>query len=211
VSPAQVEAAAWPHVHLPGDPDKPVLLMLHGTGGNEEQIARFGTELYPGAEIIAPRGPVTEDGMLRWFRRHAEGVFDVDDVVARSAQLAGFIHHARRRYQLEDRPLVAVGFSNGANIALATALLNPVALDRVIALSGMYPLGDRGCVVSLAGTQVLVLNGDQDPMAPLASVDTLVATLRGQGANVEQVVRPGGHGIEAADLQAARDWLARNA
>jgi phospholipase/carboxylesterase len=209
VTPAQTEAAAWPHVHLPGDPEKPVLLMLHGTGGDEEQIARFGTELLPGAEIIAPRGPVTEDGMRRWFRRHAEGVFDIDDVVARSAQLAGFIHHARRRYRLGDRALVAVGFSNGANIALATALLNPVALDRVIALSGMYPLGERGCAVDLTGTRVLALNGDRDPMAPTASVNTLVATLRGQGADAQQVVRPGGHGIEASDLEAARDWLAR--
>ena len=145
--------------------------------------------------------------MLRWFRRHAEGIFDVDDVIARAGDLAGFIDAARKHYNLGDRLLVAVGFSNGANIALATALLHPQTLDRVIALSGMYPLGDRRSSAGLAESRVLVINGEADYTAPLASVNDLMAALERQGADVEQVLRPGGHGIEYTDLAAARDWL----
>lgn len=147
--------------------------------------------------------------MLRWFRRRAEGIFDLDDVIARAGDLAGFITAARAHDGLGDRRIVAVGFSNGANIALATALLYPQILDRVIALSGMYPLGDRRSSEDLGGSRILILNGDRDPMAPLPSVNDLMAALERQGADVEQVLRPGGHGIEYTDLAAAKDWLNR--
>src|SRR4051794_39824246 len=142
----------WPHLYIPGSAEAPVLLMLHGTGGNEQQIAALAAELDPDAGVLAPRGRVAEDGMLRWFRRHGEGVFDVDDVIARAGQLAGFVDAARGHYGLGDRRLVAVGFSNGANIALAAALLHPQAVDRVIAFSGMYPLGDRDTAADLSGS-----------------------------------------------------------
>jgi phospholipase/carboxylesterase len=199
----------WQHLYQQGSPGSRVLLMLHGTGGNEHEIAGLASELDPDAGVLAPRGQVQEHGMLRWFRRRAEGIFDVDDVIARAGDLAGFIAAAREHYDLDDRPIVAVGFSNGANIALATALLHPQTLDRVIALSGMYPLADRQSPEDLSGSQVLVLNGDHDPMAPLASVNDLMAALKRQGADAEQVLRPGGHGIEHTDLAAARDWLNR--
>lgn len=201
--------STWLHLHHRGASGEPVLLMLHGTGSNESEIASLATELNPDAGILAPRGKVTEGGMPRWFRRHAEGVFDVDDVIARSAELAGFVTAAREHYEFGDRPIIAVGFSNGANIALATAILHPDVLDRVIAFSGMYPFGDREKPADLSGSRVLVLNGESDPMAPLASVTTLVDTLRSYGADMEQAVRPGGHGIQATDLAAAKEWLDR--
>lgn len=199
--------STWPHLYHRGAPSQPVLLMLHGTGSNESDISSLATELNPDAGILAPRGQVTEGGMLRWFRRHGEGVFDVDDVIARSAELAAFISAAREHYELGDRPVIAVGFSNGANIALATAFLHHEVLDRVVAFSGMYPLGDREKPADLAGSRILVLNGESDPMAPLASVTTLVDTLRNYGADAEQALRPGGHGIQATDLAAAKEWL----
>ena len=199
----------WPHLYRPGSPASPVLLMLHGTGGNEQEITDLAAEIDPDAGVLSPRGQVREHGMLRWFRRRAEGIFDIDDVITRAGDLAGFITAAREHYGLGERRIVAVGFSNGANIALATALLHPQALDRVVALSGMYPLGDRRSPEDLSGSRILVLNGDHDPMAPLASVNDLVAALERQGADVEQVLRSGGHGIEYTDLAAARDWLNR--
>lgn len=202
----------WPHLYRPGSsPDAPVLLMLHGTGSNEQDIAALATELDPDAGVLAPRGKVAEHGMLRWFRRHAEGVFDVDDVTARAGQLAGFIDAAVEYYGIRDRRLIAVGFSNGANIALATALLHPQNLDRVIAFSGMYPLGERDTAADLTGSRILVLNGDTDPMAPLASISQLVTALNRADAQTEQVLRPGGHGITHTDLAAAKDWLTRQA
>ena len=137
------DLAAWPHLFTPGDPARPVLLTLHGTGSDERDIAQIAGILDPTAAVLSPRGKVSENGMLRWFARRGEGVFDVDDMVFRSGELVSFLEWARDSYQLGHRQIVAVGLSNGANIALATALLNPSSISRVIAFSGMYPLGDR--------------------------------------------------------------------
>lgn len=197
----------WPHLFSPGEAEAPVLLMLHGTGGNEHEIASLAAELQPGAGVLAPRGQVQEHGMLRWFRRHGEGLFDVDDVIARATDLAVFLDAAREHYGLGNRPVIAVGFSNGANIALAAAILHPQTLNRVIAFSGMYPFGDRETSTDLSGGRLLILNGESDPMAPLSSVRTLITALHQNGAGVKQVLRPGGHGIAHSDLDAARQWL----
>lgn len=162
-----------------------MLLTLHGTGGNEQEIAGLASRLDPRAGVLSPRGRVREQGMARWFRRLSEGVFDVDDVVARAGELAGFIGAARTHYAIGDRTLVAVGFSNGANIALATAMLHPDVLSRVVALSGMFPFADRDEAVDLHGVYVTTLNGREDPMAPIDSVVHLVTVLRAKGADVD--------------------------
>jgi phospholipase/carboxylesterase len=200
----------WPHIYHAGSPGSPVFLMLHGTGGNEQEISGLADALDPEATVLAPRGRVTEGGMLRWFRRHAEGVFDVDDVVRRAGELAGFIAWARQYYDLGERRIVAVGFSNGANIALATALLHPEAINRVVAFSGMFPLDGRPLSTDLSHTEVVLLNGRSDAMAPLPRVTTLVSVLTERGAHVEQALREGGHGIAPTDVDAAADWLARH-
>ncbi|KFF59642.1 hypothetical protein JF66_09915 [Cryobacterium sp. MLB-32] len=203
--------AEWPHHYRAGSAGAPVLLMLHGTGGNEEEFARLADALDPDATVLAPRGRVTEGGMLRWFRRVSEGVFDVDDVVRRAGDLAWFLAWARAHYEFGERPVIAVGFSNGANIALATVLLHPEALDGVVAFSGMFPLTGREQTAGLSGTPVLLLNGRSDPMAPLASVTTLAAALTEAGALLDQRLRDGGHGVAAADVTAAQGWLAQRA
>jgi phospholipase/carboxylesterase len=217
--------AQWPHLFRPGAADAPVLLLLHGTGGDERQISELAGALNPDAAVLAPRGRVQENGLNRWFRRLAEGVFDTADVARRSDDLAGFVVWAREQYELGDRPLVTVGFSNGANIALATALLHPEVVPRVIAFSGMHPLdlspaapdqaaargtgtiGARLAAAELAASAVLLLNGQSDPMAPLASVQKLVRLLDQHGASVQQELRPGGHGIAETDVAAAVEWL----
>lgn len=197
----------WPHLYQEGRPDRPLLLMLHGTGSNEQDIAALAAELDPGAAVLAPRGRTQENGMLRWFARRGEGNFDVDDVILRAGELAGFITDAQQHYDVGNRQVVAVGFSNGANIGLATAMLHPKVLNRVVSFSGMYPFGDRTMDGPLTDGNFLVLNGKSDPMAPLASVTTLVGELQRRGADVGQVLRDGGHGIDGSDLAAARQWL----
>lgn len=197
----------WPHLYQEGRPDRPLLLMLHGTGSNEQDIAALAAELDPGAAVLAPRGRTQENGMLRWFARRGEGNFDVDDVILRAGELAGFITGAQQHYDVGNRQIIAVGFSNGANIGLATAMLHPKVLNRVVSFSGMYPFGDRTMDGPLTDGNFLVLNGKSDPMAPLASVTTLVGELQRRGADIGQVLRDGGHGIDGSDLAAARQWL----
>jgi len=199
----------WPHVFRPGSSDRPVLLMLHGTGGSEQEMTGLADLLDPAAAVLAPRGRVSEGGANRWFRRHAEGVFDVDDVVLRAGELAKFIAWARHRYDLEDRAIVAVGFSNGANIGLALTLLHPETVARVVAFSGMFPLDDRPLTSDLSRTEAILINGRSDGMAPLASVTKLASVLTSLGAQVEQELREGGHGISATDVGAAAGWLTR--
>lgn len=199
--------SAWPHLFLEGSPTGPVVLTLHGTGGNEQEITQLGKVLLPGQPILSPRGQVQEQGMNRWFRRMGEGVFDVDDVIARAGDLAGFIGWAREHYALGDRPIVAVGFSNGANIASATALLHPDELTIVLAFSGMYPFGDRDPLPHLAEVSLFLANGDHDPMAPLMSVTRLESVATAHGAEVTRSIRPGGHGITAEEVERAQGWL----
>ncbi len=203
-----VDLGAWPHLFTPGEPSAPVLLPLHGTGGDEREITALATHLDPRASVLSPRGRVSEAGANRWFRRLREGVFDVDDVIDRAAELAAFITAARKKYGLTDAPLTAVGFSNGANIALATALLHPGVLTRAVAFSGMYPFGDRDPVGDVTGVELLLLNGSADPMAPATSVDVLERTASAHGASVTRHTRLGGHGIDQSELEIARAWLA---
>lgn len=200
--------SAWPHLFTEGAAGSPVLISLHGTGGTEHDGVALARELDPTAGIIAPRGRVSEQGMNRWFRRLAEGVFDVDDVEAQSDVFADFIRAAVAEYKLEGRMLVVVGFSNGANMALATAIRHPELVGHAMAFSGMYPFGDRDLPGSLDALRVLLLNGRQDAMAPYASVTRLAQALAAAGADVERFEWDGGHGITRDELLSAREWLA---
>jgi phospholipase/carboxylesterase len=198
----------WPHLFEAGAPGTPVLLLLHGTGGSEHDLLPLADRLAPGAGYLAPRGPVQEHGMNRWFRRFGEGVFDVDDVVRRAGELAGFVDWARGHYGIADRPLVAVGFSNGANIALAAALLHPGAVANAVAFSGMYPLEGRTVQADLSGTSVALFNGRSDAMAPIDSVIRVGSILESRGAEVTRNVREGGHGIHPGEIDGAAAWIA---
>ena len=147
------------HRYIPGtDPSAPVLLMLHGTGGNEDDLLPLGRELAPGATLLSPRGQVLENGMPRFFRRLAEGVFDIDDLRARTASLAEFLEAAATRYGFETSRVVAVGFSNGANIAASLLVLNPGLLGGAVLFRAMVPLVPEAVTVT-ARTPVLLSNG----------------------------------------------------
>jgi phospholipase/carboxylesterase len=192
-----------------GDPAAPVLLLLHGTGGAPDDLVPLAEALDPRSAVLAPAATESEYGASRWFRRLAEGVFDTDDVIERTHELADFVVAARKRYGIADRELIAIGFSNGANIAAAGLLLRPDVFSSAILFAAMMPLPeppDR----DLGGTRVFMSNGDRDPMAPAASTATLIKALRDRSADVTTFRHPGGHEITRGGLAAAAAWLKRS-
>jgi phospholipase/carboxylesterase len=194
------------HRFVPGtEAGTPPLLLLHGTGGDETDLLSLGRSLVPGAALLAPRGPVLENGMPRFFRRLAEGVFDEADIRRRAADLADFVAKARAAYGLAAP--VAVGFSNGANIAAALLLLHPDVLAGAVLLRPMLPL-TASAPVDLAGRPVLMLSGAADPIVPAANAAALAQRLRDGGARVSHETLPTGHGLSQADVARASAWLA---
>ncbi|WP_454649013.1 alpha/beta hydrolase [Bradyrhizobium liaoningense] len=184
----------------------PPLLLLHGTGGDENDLLGLGKMISPGSALLSPRGRVLEHGMPRFFRRLAEGVFDEDDVRRRARELGDFVAEARQRYGIAAP--VAVGFSNGANIAAALLLLKPEALAGAILLRAMVPLSDPPNA-DLAGKPVLLLSGQADPIVPASNSARLAALLSEAGARVTHKVLPAGHQLSQADVSLARDWIAK--
>jgi phospholipase/carboxylesterase len=181
------------------------LLILHGTGGNEDDLLPLGKMVAPGAPLLSPRGKVLEHGMPRFFRRLAEGVFDEEDVHTRAHELADFIEAARRQYGIAAP--VAVGYSNGANIGAAVMLLRPEALAGGILLRAMVPLASPEASGGLAGKSALIVSGARDPIAPPANAARLQAMLEQAGAEVEHRTLPGGHELSQGDVNLAREWL----
>lgn len=195
------------HVFEPGtDPARPPLLLLHGTGGDERDLLSLGRTVAPGASLLSPRGKVLEGAAPRFFRRLAEGVFDEADLRRRTDELADFVLKARERYGLPAP--IALGFSNGANIAAALLLQRPEILAGAALLRAMKPFA-RAPRADLAGKPVLLLSGALDPIIPAANAEELAGQLTAGGAVVEHRVLPAGHGLGQADLALLGDWLAR--
>ncbi|KQO71268.1 hydrolase [Methylobacterium sp. Leaf87] len=195
---------AFVHRFEPGA-KRPPLLLLHGTGGDESDLLPLGRAVAPGAALVSPRGPVLENGMPRFFRRLSEGVFDEDDVRRRAKDLADFVADARAAYGLPAP--VALGFSNGANIAAALLMLHPSVLAGAVLLRPMLPLAQPPAF-DLTGLPLLMLSGAQDPIVPEANARALAERFRGSGARVEHGVLPVGHGLSQADVTTAEAWLA---
>jgi phospholipase/carboxylesterase len=185
-------------------PDAPTLLMLHGTGGNEDDLLPLGRMIAPGAGLLSPRGKVLEHGMPRFFRRLAEGVFDEEDVRRRALELADFVREARSQYGLPAP--VAVGYSNGANIAAAMLYLAPEALAGAVLLRAMVPLSTKPAL-DLAGKPVLIVSGAMDPIAIPENAARLASALRGAGAELQHKILPSGHELSQNDVTIARGWL----
>lgn len=181
------------------------LLLLHGTGGDERDLLPLGQALAPGAALLSPRGQVMEGSAPRFFRRLAEGVFDVPDLVARTHELAAFVERASAQYGFAAR-VVAVGFSNGANIAVSTLLLHPRLLAGAVLLRAMVPF-ELAEPVRLPATPVYLGGGERDPIVPRASTERLAALLRDAGAAVTLGWQPTGHQLTPGDVQGARQWL----
>ncbi|MFL5162212.1 MAG: alpha/beta hydrolase [Microvirga sp.] len=186
------------------DPKRPPLLLLHGTGGDENDLLGLGRMISPGSALLSPRGKILENGMPRFFRRLAEGVFDEEDVRFRANELADFVAEARRAYGLEAP--VAVGFSNGANIAAAMLMLRPEALAGAALLRAMVPLSSAPRV-DLAGKRVLMISGTMDPIIPADNSNRLAASLSASGAEVQHQMLPSGHNLSQTDLSLLVKWF----
>jgi len=193
------------HEFVPGKSNR-TLLLLHGTGGNERDLIPLGRELDPSASLLSPRGRILENGMPRFFRRLAEGVFDLEDLKTRTNELADFVSAAERHYKLASDNIVGVGYSNGANIAASMLLLRPELLCAAILFRAMVPLTpDR--LPDLSSVRVWIGAGDQDPIVPASEAKSLAELLRRSGADVTIRFAKAGHGLIPDDLITAQDWL----
>ncbi len=186
--------------------DRRTLLLLHGTGGDENDLIPLGEMLAPDAGFLSPRGTVLERGAARFFKRLAEGVFDLPDLHARTKDLVAFIAAAAAQYGFDPTLLIAVGFSNGANIAASTLLSSPGTFAAAVLFRPMVPfIPDNP--VSLAGTHVFIGAGEGDPIVPASHSERLAELLQVCGADVTLTWQPGGHTLTRADVSAAYDWL----
>ena len=185
------------------------LLLLHGTGGNEHDLLPLGRELLPGAALLSPRGRVLEHGMPRFFRRFAEGVFDLEDLKFQTHELNEFVRTALEEYRLQKNRIVAVGYSNGANIAASLLLLHPHLLAGAVLFRAMVPF-TPDLPPDLRRARVLLGSGKRDPIVPPENVERLSALLASFGAEVELYWHEGGHELGQDDLASARSWLLRN-
>ncbi len=186
------------------EPNRPPLLLLHGTGGDEDDLIPFGNMISPGSALLSPRGKVQEGGMSRFFRRLSEGVFDEEDVRRRANELAKFIAEAREAYGLAAP--IAVGFSNGANIAAAVLQLRPEALAGAVLIRAMVPL-QIPPEADLSGKPVLILSGASDPIVPAGNAKQLAAILNKAGAKVEHRMLPAGHALSNTDVRLTTAWV----
>ena len=191
----------------PGRPGLPVLLLLHGTGGTEDDLLPLGEQLLPGAALLSPRGQVLENGMPRFFRRLAEGVFDLEDLRRRTHELADFVEAARRTYDLGPVPPVAVGLSNGANVAAAMLLLRPDTLGGALLFRPMVPLVPDP-LPALGGVPVQINAGTADPIVTRAQSADLGELLQRAGASVSVDWIEGGHRLTRQDLDVGQRFLA---
>jgi predicted esterase len=195
------------HVYRPGaDPHAPTLLLLHGTGGNEHDLLPVGEMIAPQAGVLSPRGRVLEGTMPRFFRRLAEGVFDLDDLRLRTRELAEFVRDASEHYHFDRARVVAVGFSNGANIAASLLLLEPGVLARAILFRAMLPIVPDP-LPDLSGARMLMSNGRLDSLVAASQAEQLKDMFEDCGADVTFVWQPGGHKLTNADIELAREWI----
>jgi predicted esterase len=199
---------AFIHRFIPAPAPSParVLLLLHGTGGNEDDLVPLGRDLDPDAALLSLRGNVLENGMPRFFRRLAEGVFDEADVIRRANELADFIPAAAAKYQFDPKRLTALGYSNGANVAAAMLLLRPGTITSAVLLRAMVPLTPAQ-QPDLAGTRALICSGKNDPIIPVENAERLTAMLRAAGAEVTLRVEEATHQLMFAEIEAAKKWL----
>ena len=182
------------------------LLLLHGTGGNENDLIPLASQLSPGSPIVSPRGKVLENGMPRYFRRFAEGVFDIEDLKYRTDELADFVKSAATYYGFDPKTVVCVGYSNGANIGVSLLLIHPSVLRGAILFRPMVPLVPER-TPKLSNGQIYISAGLTDPIVPRNETERLARLLREYGATVTLNYVHSGHAITDLEVEDARTWL----
>lgn len=186
-----------------GAPGKPILIVLHGTGGDENQFFDFGRQLLPGATVLAPRGDVSEHGAARFFRRSGEGVYDMADLSRATEKMASYVKAFADEYRASR--ILGLGFSNGANI-LANVVIEKGIFDAAVLMHPLIPFQPE-TQSTLVGRKVLVTAGQRDPIAPTGMTEALSAHLTGRGAEVRTVWHSGGHEIAPLEINAVRDFI----
>lgn len=194
------------HIFVPGDLRLPVLLLLHGTGGDEHDLVELGQSVAPGSAILSVRGKVLENGMPRFFRRLAEGVFDLEDLKFRTGELAGFIRQAKKEYGFEESPLIALGYSNGANIAASLLLSGENVLQGAVLLRAMVPFEPEN-MPDLSGIKILMLSGLMDQIIPMENSQRLAQLLKDGDAYVDFKAKPAGHNLTQSDFADIKNWM----
>lgn len=196
--------AAYPHARSAGAPGAPLVLTFHGTGGDERQFHGLAGELVPGAHVVSPRGDVRECGHARYFRRRAEGIYDMDDLARAVGKMAGFV--AAARAETAAARVIGLGYSNGANILAATALAHPGLVDDLALMHPLIPWEPEP-QPGLAGRRVLITAGRRDPIAPAEQTEALALWLERQVAEVALHWHPGGHEIDPSEIAALQAFL----
>lgn len=195
------------HRYIPGQGEGGItLLLLHGTGGNEASMVPMGRALSSDAGLLSPRGRSLENGMPRFFQRFSEGVFNVEDIVLRAHELSKFVGWAANEYGFDPKKVVAVGYSNGANIAAALLLLHPKTLAGAVLFRPIVPL-EPDIKPDLSGVPVFIGAAEQDTIVPVKETERLETLLRTAGADVTTYWQPGGHDISTTEIELARKWL----
>jgi predicted esterase len=194
------------HRFEPGTKKNPTLLLLHGTGGNETDLIQFGRAIAPGSNLLSPRGKVLENGVPRFFRRFAHGSFDLQDLKFRAEELLGFIEASAKKYDFDPESVIAMGYSNGANIAATLLLLHEHSLAGAILFRPMMPLVPEKAP-DLSRCQILVCAGDYDSMIDPAKTSELISFFETAHAKVSVHHHPGGHELGRDDFEAAQSWL----
>ncbi len=194
------------HQFVPGTSDR-TLLLLHGTGGDEHDLIPLGRELDPAAALLSPRGMVLENGRPRFFRRLAEGVFDQEDLKLRTEELADFVSAAAAHYEIDASKVVAVGYSNGANIAASIILRRAGVLRDAVLLRAMVPFVPE-TLTDLSGTRIWIGGGKQDTIIPPGDTQRLADLLEEAGAQVTAHFAEAGHSLTNTELVLVQRWLA---
>lgn len=193
------------HRFIPGrDMNRPPLLLLHGSGGDEHDLLPLAQQIAPNHALVSPRGKVNEQGITRFFRRAPDGAWDLDDLKFRTGELADFLRGARGAYGL-PKPVV-LGYSNGANIGWSLLLKEPGAIAGAILLRAMLPFDPRP-LPDLSGIPVLLIAAHDDELIPVERAGLLAALLGEAGADVTYEVLHAGHGLTPEDLKLASEWL----
>jgi phospholipase/carboxylesterase len=187
--------------------DQITLLLLHGTGGNEQDLIPLGRELFPRAAILSPRGKVLESGMPRFFRRLAEGVFDIEDLKYRTHELADFVEKASKVYGFDLRYVISIGYSNGANIASSLLLLRSEVMSSAILFRAMIPFMPEK-VPNLSKKNIFLGAGENDPIVPREQTEMLFRLFKNARANVVlHWQKNSGHQLGYDEIPAAKEWL----
>ena len=186
------------------DASAPLLFVFHGTGGDENQFFELGSQLLAGARIIAPRGDVSEGGALHYFRRTAEGVYDMDDLRQRTAQMKAFVE--ARIAESTPSAVIGLGYSNGANMLASVQFAAPALFDASVLMHPLIPFAPPEA--DFAGHQVLITAGQHDPICPAPASQALADYFRAQGAQMSLYWHAGGHELRQEELRETRTFLA---